>query len=105
MSASKLLELINHDIKSWYLKIELAAFVEVLFPLRNFCYAMEGDGDRAFVAGERVDKLFLTYPDGNLPEMPSANQLINKAVKFIQGTRHERTDNSIRQHRTAAKVA
>jgi hypothetical protein len=37
MSASKLLELINHDIKSWYLKIELAAFVEVLLPFRNFC--------------------------------------------------------------------
>jgi hypothetical protein len=103
MSASKLLELINHDVKSLFLKIELAAFVEVLFPFRNFCYAMEGDGDLAFVAGERVDSLFITYPNGNLPETPSANQLIRKAVEFIQGSRYERTENiPIPQNRTAA---
>jgi hypothetical protein len=106
MSASKLLELVNDDVKSMYLKIELAAFVEVLFPLRKFCYAMEGDGDLAFAAGERADNLFLTYPDGNLPETPSANQLINQAVEFIQGTIHERPENiPVPQHRTAADVA
>jgi hypothetical protein len=62
MSASKLLELINHDVKSLYVKIEQATFVEVLFPLRNISYAMEGDGNLAFQAREWVDTLALTYP-------------------------------------------
>jgi hypothetical protein len=67
---------------------------------------MEGDGDLAFVAREKVDNPFLTYPNGDLPETPSANQLINKVVKYIQGTVHIRADNiPIRQHRTAVKVA
>ena len=106
MSANKLLEMINHDVKSLFLKIELAAFVEVLFPFWNFCYAMEGDGDLAFVAGERIDNLFLIYPDGNLPDTPSANQLIRKAVEFIHGSRYERAQNvPMPQNRTAAEVA
>jgi hypothetical protein len=38
-------------------------------------------------------------------QMPFANQLINKAVEFIQeGTIHECTDNPIHQHITAAEV-
>jgi hypothetical protein len=101
MSVSKLLRLLSHDIKSWYLKIELAAFVKVQFPFRNFCYAMEGDSNLAFMAV----KLFRTYPNGNLPETPSANQLIKKAVEFLQGTICERTENPIRQYRIAVEVA
>jgi hypothetical protein len=43
--------------------------------------------------------------NGNLPEMPPANQLINKAVEFIEGTVHVRANNiPIRQYITAVKV-
>jgi hypothetical protein len=68
---------------------------------------MERDGDLAFVAGERVDDLSLTFPDGNLLEMPSTNQVVKKAVEFTQGTPHECAEDNIPipQHRTAAKVA
>ena len=39
-----LLNLLLDNTKSKYLKIELSAYVEVLFDLRNLCYFLKGDG-------------------------------------------------------------
>ena len=82
-SSGKLLNLLEDDGTKWHAQIELSAYVECLFYLRNFCYRMEGDGDLIFTAAISIDELFKTFPNRSLPNMPSTEQLISKAVTWM----------------------
>jgi len=81
-SSGKLLNLFEDGSTKWHARIELSAYVECLFYLRNFCYRMEGDGDLIFTAATSIDELFETYPNRSLPMMPSTKRLISQAVEW-----------------------
>jgi hypothetical protein len=81
-NAGKLAMLISRHETCWYVKIELSAYVECLYQFRNFCYAMEGDGDLIFSCGNRIDQLFDSYDNDSLPSMPSTEALIKKALEW-----------------------
>ena len=59
-NSTKLLNLLLDPLLSRKLKIQLAAYVEGLYPLRNLCYYLEADwSDLTFLvggAGERVSE-------------------------------------------------
>jgi hypothetical protein len=44
---------------------------------------MEGDGQMAFKAGEEVDHLFKTYPEGGLCYFPSVCYLIDDFLDHV----------------------
>jgi hypothetical protein len=81
-SAGKLLNLLEDGSTKWHARIELSAYVECLFYLRNFCYRMEGNGDLIFTAATSIDELFETFPNRSLPMMPSTERLISQAVEW-----------------------
>lgn len=81
-SSGKLLKLFDDNSTKWHAQIELSAYVECLFFLRNFCYRMEGDGDLIFMAAYSIEELFETFPDRSLPKMPSTERLISQAVEW-----------------------
>ena len=84
-NTGKLLLLVTDEGTKWYATIELSAYVECLYMLRNFCYRMEADGDIVFDCGESIDALFISFPDGSLPKMPSTERLITGAVTWANG--------------------
>ena len=76
-----LLNLLLDNTKSKYLKIELSAYVEVLFDLYNLCYFLEGDGtDMPFRTGERLDRMVDLYSEGRMKDLSSTNRLIMEAI-------------------------
>ena len=78
-NSAKLLKMLLDETQVWYLKIELASYVEALFDLRNLCYFLEGDGtDMPFKVGERLDRIRDMYPNGEMKRMPSTEVLIKK---------------------------
>jgi hypothetical protein len=85
-SSGKLLNLLEDDGTKWHARIELSAYVECLFYLRNFCYRMEGSGDLIFTAAIAIEELFKTFPNRSLPNMSSTEQLISKAVTCMTNT-------------------
>jgi hypothetical protein len=107
-SSGKLLNLLEDDGTKWHARIELSAYVECLFYLRNFCYIMEGDGDLIFTAAISIEELFKTFPNRSLPNMPSTEQLISKAVTWMTNTHlpAQQDDNGGEpaQRRTVAEV-
>ena len=67
------------ETQAWYLKIELASYVECLFDLRNLCYFLEGDGtDMPFKVGERLDRILNKYPNGEMKKLRSTEALMKK---------------------------
>ena len=88
--AYRLYKMLSDDVKSQYIKIELAAFVGCLEPLHRFCREIGGDGQLVFLAGKKVDDLYLHY-NGNggrereLPTLSSVRPLIDQAVQYVQG--------------------
>lgn len=83
-NAAKLLLLLLDEKKSRQLKIELAAYTEALFILRNLCYFLEGDGtDLPFKAGRRIDELRDVFQnDTNIGNLPSTRRLIMEAIDW-----------------------
>ena len=78
-NSAKLLKMLLDETQAWYLKIELASYVETLFDLRNLCYFLEGDGtDMPFKVGERLDRIRDKYPNGVMNRMRSTEALIKK---------------------------
>lgn len=75
----KLLKMLLDETQVWYLKIELASYVEALFDLRNLCYFLEGDGtDMPFKVGERLGRISKLWPNGEMKRLRSTEALIKK---------------------------
>ena len=84
-SASKLLNILLDARKVWFLKIELAAYVEVLSDLRGLCRFLQGDGmDTAFYTGQQLDKLVKQYPDGKMKRLRTTDALIMQAINWFE---------------------
>ena len=83
-NAAKLLLILLNDRKSWQLKIELSAYVEGLYDLRNLCYYLEADTtDMPFKVGRRLRALSQSHNDGmQLESLPSTHRLIMQAIAW-----------------------
>ena len=76
-NSAKLLALLLDPLLSRKLKIQLASYVEVLFPLRNLCYWLESDAtDLPFRVGEKIESFQLKFPGGSMMNLPSTEKLI-----------------------------
>ena len=66
-NSATLLNLLLNPARSNQLKIELAAYVDGLFELRNLCYYLEADWtDHAFKCGARIDAFVAMFPNGEM---------------------------------------
>ena len=82
------------------LAIELAAYVDALKPIVKFCYNLEGDGQSVFDAGQIIDNMYSTYPNRDLPNMPSVNRLVANAIAFVASNQeYQRPPNAERPQR------
>ena len=69
----------------WFLKIELAAYVEVLSDLRGLCRFLQGDGtDIAFYMGQQLDKVVKQYPNGQMKRLRTTDALIMQAMNWFE---------------------
>ena len=65
------------------MRVELSAYVEGLFDLRNICYFLEGDGtDMYFKIFHRIKAFQDLYPNGTMKIMPSTNRIIMEAIEW-----------------------
>lgn len=72
---SKLLNLLTDPMKCKMLKIELAAYVEGMKPLRELCYFLECDGtDMAFVVAKKINAFKSIYENGSVKITPSTSE-------------------------------
>jgi len=83
-NSHKLLNLLLDPIKSRMLKIQLSAYVEALFPLRNLCYYLESDAtDLGFVMADKIADFKALLPDGSMMNLPSSKRLILEVTVVI----------------------
>jgi plastocyanin len=83
-NSTKLLNLLLDPLKSKKLAIELSAYVEVLFPLRNLCYWLERDDtDVAFRVADKMNEFQAMFPDGTMMNLPSTERLIMEVSVLI----------------------
>ncbi|KAL7531433.1 LOW QUALITY PROTEIN: hypothetical protein ACHAXR_004040 [Thalassiosira sp. AJA248-18] len=82
-NSSKLLIILSNEVQCWQLKIELAAYVEGLFDLRNLCYWLETSRtDTPFRVGKRIDEFLSLYAGGKMKKLPSTEALIAQAINW-----------------------
>ena len=80
-NATKLYNLLVNQAKLFKLKIELSAYVEGLYDLRNLCYFLEGDGtDMAFKVSCQINSFQNLYPNGAMKTLPSTNRIIMQSI-------------------------
>jgi len=96
-SAPKLLLMFEDPATLDQLKIELAAYVEILQPLQRFTTYCESDGDVAFTVGAEIHALEKAYEEGWEGRWPSVNALIARAVE------RARTDPTVAALREATR--
>ena len=76
-NSATLLNLLLDPARSNQLKIELAAYVDGIFELRNLCYYLEADWtDLAFKCSARIDDFVDMFPNGEMKPLKSADRLI-----------------------------
>ena len=80
-NSGKLYAMMTEPGTSWYLKIQLSAYVEGLVDFRDACYFLEGDAtDLPFMVWRRFKKIEEAYPDGQMKTLPSTERLIMEAI-------------------------
>ena len=80
-NSAKLLRMLLDKPQWLQLRIELAAYVEGLFELRNLCYYLEAETtDLPFKCGERIDSFMDMFAGGAMKPLPSCDRLINEVI-------------------------
>ncbi len=83
-NSTKLLNLLLDPLKSRKLAIELSAYVEVLYPLRNLCYWLERDDtDVAFRVADKISEFEARFPNGRMMVLPSTDRLIMEVSPLL----------------------
>jgi hypothetical protein len=89
-NSAKLLKMLQNTVTLYYIKIELAAYIEGLKKIVEFTYGAESDRQLLFKFGEKINDLIAFYPDQSLCHLPSAEHLMKEAVKWAEDQGYER---------------
>ena len=66
------------------IKIELCAYIDGLFELRNMCYYLETDtNDVTFKVARRVEEFTTKFPEGTMMYLPSTERLIMQVSSVV----------------------
>jgi hypothetical protein len=71
-SSTKLLKMLQNQVTLYYIKIQLAAYIEGLKKIVEFTYSAESNGQLVFKFGQKIDDLIAFYPNQTVWILPSA---------------------------------
>jgi hypothetical protein len=80
-NSAKLLNPLLDECKNLQLQVEMAAYVEAMYNMRNLCYYLEGDGtDLPFKVAGRIQAFKEMYPNGQIKKLPPTKALVMKEL-------------------------